>query len=137
MRIPAILFLLGFLTAPAVAEERNWAEVVAYRAGSLTAPLRSFTLLQSGQPVLALTNGSYVTLRLSPGTYQFGIADYKATWSRTLEADTRYYLRLGVSGSNLEPELKLEQAVPATAKAELEGLRELELEAPAGSAPAP
>lgn len=137
MRIPATLVLLGALAANAFAEERNWAEVIAYRAGSLTAPLRSFTLLQSGQPVLALTNGSYVTLQLSPGMHQFGIADHKTTWSRTLEADTRYYLRLGVSGSNLEPELKLEQAVPATAKAELEGLRELELEAAADSAPAP
>lgn len=103
------------------------AEVVAYRPGRLTAFTNRYSLEMDGQTVAELVNGSFVRLRAAPGPHNFTVTDASgAQWSKTLEADTRYYLQLAVSGDGPNFTIALKQVSPDLAKAELEGLRELE-----------
>ncbi|MGH8529951.1 MAG: hypothetical protein ACRETN_08950 [Nevskiales bacterium] len=103
------------------------AEVVAYRPGRLTAFTNRYSLEMDGRTVAELVNGSFVRLRTAPGSHNFTVTDASgAAWSKTLEADTRYYLQLAVTGNAPNFEVALKQVPPDLAKTELEGLRELE-----------
>lgn len=77
--------------------------------------------------VAELVNGSFIRLRVAPGLHSFKVTDATgAEWSKALEADTRYYLQLAVSGDAPDFKVALKQVSPDLAKTELEGLRELE-----------
>ncbi len=103
------------------------AELLVYRPGSLSAYLKRYVLVMDELAVAELPNGSFVRLRAAPGTHALKVADtLEAEWSKALEADTRYYVRLAVSGQAPKYTVALKQVSPDTARAELEGLRELE-----------